>query len=143
MMITRPAISLGAKPGCRPPAKAMAALSPTSQAVASASTRRYMLGAYTRSSLTLKHRTDQTSIVKVQKMPRDPSLLAKMVVDLATGEREPDPAPPKKDPKAVELGRLGGLKGGRVRADRLSKERRSEIARHAAATRWAKPRETI
>jgi hypothetical protein len=47
MMMTRPAISLGARPGCRPPAKAMAALSPTSQAVASASTRRYMLGAYT------------------------------------------------------------------------------------------------
>lgn len=36
------------------------------------------------------------------------------------------------------LGRLGGLKGGRVRAERLSPERRKEIARKAIATRWAK-----
>jgi hypothetical protein len=73
--------------------------------------------------------------VKVQKMPRDPSQRAKMVVDLATGAVEPDPAPPFKDAKAVELGRLGGLKGGRVRAQRLTPERRSEIARAAAAAR--------
>jgi two-component system, NarL family, response regulator DevR len=41
-----------------------------------------------------------------------------------------------KDPAAVELGRRGGLKGGRARAEKLSAEERSEIARRAAAARW-------
>ena len=41
-------------------------------------------------------------------------------------------------PAAVALGRLGGLKGGRARADSLSKERLSEIARQAAKKRWKK-----
>ena len=41
-----------------------------------------------------------------------------------------------KDPAAATLGRKGGLKGGRARADKLSPERRSEIAKAAAAARW-------
>jgi hypothetical protein len=41
-----------------------------------------------------------------------------------------------KNPAAVALGRLGGLKGGRARAAKLSKERRSEIAKQAADKRW-------
>lgn len=41
---------------------------------------------------------------------------------------------------AVELGRLGGLKGGKARAAKLSAKRRTQIARHAAETRWAKVR---
>ena len=41
-----------------------------------------------------------------------------------------------KNPAAVALGRLGGLKGGKARAKSLSKERRQEIARKAIATRW-------
>jgi len=45
---------------------------------------------------------------------------------------------PNKNPAAVELGRLGGLKGGTARAKTLTKERRSEIAKKAAATRWKK-----
>jgi hypothetical protein len=44
-----------------------------------------------------------------------------------------------KNPAAVALGRLGGLKGGPARAQSLSKARRSEIARNAAAARWANP----
>lgn len=40
---------------------------------------------------------------------------------------------------AVELGRLGGLKGGKARAEKLSAEQRSDIARYAASTRWASP----
>src|ERR687888_549505 len=44
----------------------------------------------------------------------------------------------KKDPHAVELGRRGGLKGGKARAAKLSKEERSESARKAAQARWAK-----
>lgn len=42
----------------------------------------------------------------------------------------------KKNPAAVSLGRLGGLKGGKARAEKLSKARRSEIASNAAKTRW-------
>jgi hypothetical protein len=53
---------------------------------------------------------------------------------------EPPVEPPEqereKNPAAVELGRRGGLKGGKARAEKLSAERRSEIARKAAATRW-------
>jgi hypothetical protein len=43
----------------------------------------------------------------------------------------------KKNPAAVALGRLGGLKGGRARAEKLSEERRQEIAKRAAQIRWS------
>ena len=43
---------------------------------------------------------------------------------------------PAKNPAAVELGRLGGLKGGRARAEKLTPEERSAIARRAAIVRW-------
>ena len=46
---------------------------------------------------------------------------------------------PPKNPAAVALGRLGGLKGGRARAASLSADRRAEIARRAAIARWKKP----
>lgn len=45
---------------------------------------------------------------------------------------------PRKDPAAVALGRKGGLKGGRARATKLSAERRTDIAKHAANVRWRK-----
>ena len=66
-------------------------------------------------------------------MPRDPSQRAKKTLDLFTGEVESERV---KDPAAVELGRKGGLKGGKARAAKLSPEQRSEIARKAAAARW-------
>jgi len=44
---------------------------------------------------------------------------------------------PEKNPAAVALGRMGGLKGGRARADKLSPERLKEIAQRAAKQRWA------
>ena len=44
---------------------------------------------------------------------------------------------PEKNPAAVALGRLGGLKGGKARASKLSAERRKEIAQNAAKARWA------
>ncbi len=44
----------------------------------------------------------------------------------------------KKNPAAVSLGRLGGLKGGPARMAKLSPERRSEIARNAVLARWKK-----
>lgn len=68
-------------------------------------------------------------------MPRDTAQLAKRVLDLATGEVEPERV---KDPAAVNLGRRGGLKGGHARAESLSAERRADIARKAAEARWHK-----
>jgi len=67
--------------------------------------------------------------------PRDLNALAKSIVDDATGEK-PDQPDNAKDPLAVELGRRGGLKGGRARAESLTPEERSEIARRAAEARW-------
>ena len=46
----------------------------------------------------------------------------------------------KKNPNAVALGKLGGSKGGRIRAERLTSERRKEIARKAVKARWDKVR---
>jgi hypothetical protein len=70
---------------------------------------------------------------------RDGGQLAKSIVDLATGNpivEEPQPVKDK-DPLAVELGRRGGLKGGKARAEKLSDERRKEIAKKAAEVRWS------
>jgi hypothetical protein len=69
------------------------------------------------------------------KRPRDPAQLAKLIVDIATGEVE-DRTDDGKDAAAVERGKVGGLKGGRARATNLTAERRSEIARAAAEKRW-------
>lgn len=51
---------------------------------------------------------------------------------------EPPPSPPErqKDPAAVALGRKGGLKGGKARAEKMTKEERTESARNAANARW-------
>ena len=70
-----------------------------------------------------------------RKRPRDINLLAATIVGAAT-EGEPDPEEGK-NPAAVALGRLGGKKGGKALAQSLSAERRQEIARKAAQTRWA------
>src|SRR4249920_388182 len=55
-------------------------------------------------------------------------------------ERTRTPDENGKDPIAVELGRRGGLKGGKARAAKMTKEERSESARKAAQARWAKHR---
>jgi hypothetical protein len=44
---------------------------------------------------------------------------------------------PEKNPNAVALGRLGGLKGGKARAEKLSPKKRREIAKKAALSRWS------
>ena len=77
---------------------------------------------------------------KKPKRPRDINKLAKFILDEAIGEIEPTeeiPCPPK-NPAAVALGKLGGLKGGKARAEILSAKRRKEIAKKAAAARWKK-----
>ena len=70
------------------------------------------------------------------KRPTDPILLARQIVEEAIGE--PLTSKPAKNPAAVALGRLGGLKGGNARAESLSAKRRKEIAKSAAKARWAK-----
>ncbi len=72
------------------------------------------------------------------KRPGDANQLAKLIVDIATGEAEDVLADPAtgKNAAAVALGRLGGQKGGRARANSLTSERRAEIARIAAQKRW-------
>lgn len=71
------------------------------------------------------------------KQKLDLAQLAKRIVDEATGQAQRTPAPDEgKDPAAVALGRKGGLKGGKARAAKLSKRRRSEIAKRAAEIRW-------
>ena len=74
--------------------------------------------------------------------PRDLNRLAADIVGEATGEEQPAADVPEKNPAAVELGRKGGLKGGRARAEKLTAERRSEIAKKAADARWHKRGET-
>jgi hypothetical protein len=70
-----------------------------------------------------------------KKRPADLNRLAASIVADATSD-EPDDPYEGKNPAAVELGRLGGLKGGRARAEKLTAEERSEIAKKAAAARW-------
>lgn len=64
---------------------------------------------------------------------KDVNMVAASIVEEATKV-----AKPEKNPYAVALGRLGGLKGGRARAEKLSPERRKEIAVKAATARWGK-----
>jgi hypothetical protein len=70
------------------------------------------------------------------KRPRDLNQLAQRLVQEATGDAPPESAAPAKDPAAVALGRRGGLKGGKARAEKLTPEQRSEAARLAARARW-------
>lgn len=73
------------------------------------------------------------------KRPRDPVSLAKLIGDIATGQVS-DEVEDKRDPAAVALGRLGGLKGGKARAKALNRAEKRESARHAALARWRKHR---
>lgn len=74
---------------------------------------------------------------KKKKRPTDLNLLAASIVEDATND-QPAIDISGKNPNAVALGRLGGLKGGKARAKKLTKEQRSEIARKAAIARWSK-----
>ncbi len=76
--------------------------------------------------------------MKKTKRPRDISQLAASIVKEATGEDQPKQPTKEKNPAAVALGRLGGLKGGPARSKNLTKKKRIEIARKAAQARWGK-----
>ena len=88
-----------------------------------------------------------------KKRPTDENQLAKAIVDEAVADVEEAVRKAAmiggmefnvtrviqaKNPAAVALGRLGGKKGGPARAKKLSKKRRSEIAKKAAEARWKK-----
>ena len=73
-----------------------------------------------------------------EKRPADVIGAAVMVARIATGEVEDTKI--EKNPHAAALGRLGGTKGGKARAAKLSDKKRSAIAKQAARARWAKSR---
>jgi hypothetical protein len=85
-------------------------------------------------------------MAKKKKPESDVNVTAFEILQAATGEpantlsRNGKPAKkkeePEKNPAAVSLGRLGGLKGGKARARKLSSEERIKIARKAARERW-------
>ncbi len=71
------------------------------------------------------------------KRPRDPIQLGKLIVDIATGQIE-DAQQTDKDPAASELGRLGGLKGGKAGQKLCRRHGDAEIARNAAMAKYAR-----
>ena len=73
-----------------------------------------------------------------KKAPAELNKLAAFIVDEATNEEPQPEEKPAKNQAAVELGRLGGRKGGRARAESLTPEQRKDIARIAAMARWKK-----
>jgi len=77
-------------------------------------------------------------MAKKPKRPRDPNQLGKLIVALSTGQETEAPADNGKNPNAVALGRLGGLKGGKARAEKLGPRKRKAIAKKAAKARWDK-----
>ena len=70
----------------------------------------------------------------------DVNQMAANVIDAISGELPREEPESGKNPAAVALGRLGGLKGGRARAEKLSPRKRREIARKAAQSRWQRKR---
>jgi len=79
---------------------------------------------------------------KRPKKDHDFTVNAFRVFQEATGEELPEYKPPRQfDAKA--MGRKGGLKGGKARAEKLTPEQRSEIARKAAQARWNKDKDKV
>jgi len=70
-------------------------------------------------------------MAKTPKRPRDVNQLAKLITDIATGDADETDT---RDPAAVAM----GSKGGKARASKMTPERRTEIAKAAAAKRWGK-----
>lgn len=83
-------------------------------------------------------------MAKRKKKEHDFAVTAFRVVQEATGQIEPESEETElestegKNPHAVALGRLGGLKGGKARASKLTPEQRKEIAKKGAQARWNK-----
>ena len=76
------------------------------------------------------------SMAKCKKKEHDFAINAFHIVQEATGQVEPEPKKARKEYDYKALGRLGGLKGGKARASKLTPEQRREIAKKAAQARW-------
>jgi hypothetical protein len=74
-------------------------------------------------------------VKRSSKPQKDTQQLARSILDTVAPDAEPAKKP-EKNPAAVALGRLGGLKGGKARAQKLSAAKRKAIAKKAAAKRW-------
>jgi hypothetical protein len=88
---------------------------------------------------------NETAFSVVQQATQEPNPAPQVAANVLTIIPKPPPpptTPPGKNPAAVELGRLGGLKGGKARAQRLSKERMKEIGRMGAAAKWKNKRKS-
>lgn len=72
----------------------------------------------------------------------DANEIAFSILQTITGEATPEHEP-EKNQAAVELGRLGGLKGGKARAAKLSKTQMSKIGKKAAKARWKKKKNQV
>jgi hypothetical protein len=70
---------------------------------------------------------------KPKRPPADPNRAARSVLDAIIARTEGEPA---KNPAAVALGRMGGLKGGRARAEAMTPKARTASAKKAAKARW-------
>jgi len=87
--------------------------------------------------------------MKKKTPPKDVNVNAFEILQAVTGEsaeesvKKKKPVEPEKNPAAVALGRLGGLKGGKARAAKLTPKKRSEIAKKAAKLRWAAKADNI
>lgn len=69
----------------------------------------------------------------MSKRPRDPNQLAKLIVDIATGEVEDTVSESRRHPPK---GHIGGVHGGAARAAKLNSDQRRAIAVRAAEARW-------
>lgn len=81
----------------------------------------------------IQTKEQQNNECSLDEQSSDVNIIATSIVKEATGEPLPE-----KNPAAVALGRLGGLKGGKARAEKLSAKKRKAIAIKAAKTRWSK-----
>jgi len=85
-------------------------------------------------------------IVPKKKLPRDTNQRAHQIAKLLTGEAEPEAREPERSAVSeylAEIGRKGGLKGGKMRAKRLNSQQRKKIARNAAEKRWSTRRKDL
>lgn len=76
------------------------------------------------------------TMAKKQKLPTDTNKRAKSIVDIATRDKEEQTREDLIKAAASAMGRKGGLKGGKARAEALTQEERTAIAKKAAAARW-------
>jgi hypothetical protein len=88
----------------------------------------------------LKRFSSMEGMKKKKKPTTDVNVTAFHILEAVTNSQRLLTFPPKKNPAAVALGRLGGIKGGPSRKEKLDAERRRQIASDAARARWAKKR---